>query len=205
MKKPLIIVALLLLLMYTTTSFAHSGRTDGSGGHTNHSTGEYHYHHGYPEHQHLNGVCPYEEKNYKNSDSYGLSITNNDSTHSDIKSDGKSKPNISYDQKIILIYTSIGVLLTIIHIVLVIRSPQTREENPPECKTNRTISFSRIIGAFVCVLFVLSMGLFAYWTIYATTYKIAQYLIQDDVIIMNLLANTPTWFILYCLYKNCKK
>lgn len=44
---------------------AHSGRTDASGGHTNHSTGEYHYHHGFPAHQHddMNGDgkndCPY--------------------------------------------------------------------------------------------------------------------------------------------------
>ena len=32
---------------------AHSGRTDGSGGHTDHSTGEYHYHHGYSAHDHF--------------------------------------------------------------------------------------------------------------------------------------------------------
>jgi hypothetical protein len=34
--------------------------TDGNGGHYNSSTGEYHYHHGYPAHSHTNGVCPYE-------------------------------------------------------------------------------------------------------------------------------------------------
>lgn len=43
-----------------TTSYAHPGRTDSNGGHYNRSTGEYHYHHGYPEHQHPNGVCPYD-------------------------------------------------------------------------------------------------------------------------------------------------
>lgn len=37
----------------------HSGGTDGNGGHYDHSTGEYHYHHGYPAHQHPNGECPY--------------------------------------------------------------------------------------------------------------------------------------------------
>jgi hypothetical protein len=37
----------------------HSGGTDGAGGHYDHSTGEYHYHHGYPAHQHPNGECPY--------------------------------------------------------------------------------------------------------------------------------------------------
>lgn len=54
-----------LLSIIATYSYAHPGRTDGSGGHINHSTGEYHYHHGYSEHQHYDtdgdGVadCPF--------------------------------------------------------------------------------------------------------------------------------------------------
>jgi hypothetical protein len=57
-----------LLSIIATYSYAHPGRTDGSGGHINHSTGEYHYHHGYSEHQHYDmdgdGVddCP---RNFK--------------------------------------------------------------------------------------------------------------------------------------------
>lgn len=39
---------------------AHPGNTDGNGGHWDRSMGEYHYHHGYPAHQHTNGVCPYD-------------------------------------------------------------------------------------------------------------------------------------------------
>ena len=42
-------------------TLAHSGGTDSNGGHYDRSTGEYHYHHGYPAHQHINGVCPYED------------------------------------------------------------------------------------------------------------------------------------------------
>jgi len=42
-----------------TYAYAHSGGTDGSGGHYDHSTGDYHYHHGKPAHDHPNGVCPY--------------------------------------------------------------------------------------------------------------------------------------------------
>ena len=44
---------------------AHPGKTDGSGGHTDHNTDEYHYHHGYPAHYHydMDGDgdldCPY--------------------------------------------------------------------------------------------------------------------------------------------------
>jgi len=45
---------------------AHPGKTDSNGGHTDHETGEYHYHHGYPAHDHYdidgdgNIDCPYE-------------------------------------------------------------------------------------------------------------------------------------------------
>ena len=46
------------------TSFAHSGRTDSSGGHHDYKNksglGSYHYHHGYGPHLHEEGVCPYE-------------------------------------------------------------------------------------------------------------------------------------------------
>ena len=36
----------------STIVFAHSGGTDANGGHYDHSSGEYHYHHGQPAHQH---------------------------------------------------------------------------------------------------------------------------------------------------------
>lgn len=48
----------------TVNTFAHSGRTDSSGGHRDNRNrsglGSYHYHHGYGPHLHPNGVCPYE-------------------------------------------------------------------------------------------------------------------------------------------------
>ena len=40
--------------------FAHPGKTDEYGGHYDWETGEYHYHHGYPVHQHIDGYCPYD-------------------------------------------------------------------------------------------------------------------------------------------------
>ena len=67
MKKYLKIFLLLFcMLLSTIVASAHSGGTDSSGGHTNHSTGEYHYHHGYPAHQHPNGICPYKQSNTEN-------------------------------------------------------------------------------------------------------------------------------------------
>lgn len=58
MKK--IIIVAVVFLCCISVSFAHPGRTDSNGGHYNRSTGEYHYHHGYPEHQHVNNTCPYD-------------------------------------------------------------------------------------------------------------------------------------------------
>lgn len=53
------IIVFLCTLVFSVAASAHPGRTDSQGGHYDHSTGEYHYHHGYPAHQHPNGVCPY--------------------------------------------------------------------------------------------------------------------------------------------------
>lgn len=53
------------LLLLSPAVLAHSGKTDANGGHYDRSTGEYHYHHGYPAHQHYDmdgdGIvdCPY--------------------------------------------------------------------------------------------------------------------------------------------------
>ena len=69
MKKSSLIFALIACLILPTVvlvTSAHSGRTDSRGGHTNHSTGEYHYHHGYSAHDHydIDGDgrkdCPYD-------------------------------------------------------------------------------------------------------------------------------------------------
>ena len=55
----LLSVCLVCLCLLCSAADAHSGRTDANGGHWNRKTGEYHYHHGYPAHQHPGGVCPY--------------------------------------------------------------------------------------------------------------------------------------------------
>ena len=62
--------AILLCILFVSripiTVSAHSGKTDSSGGHTDYSTGDYHYHHGYSAHDHydMNGDgiadCPHD-------------------------------------------------------------------------------------------------------------------------------------------------
>ena len=67
MRKLLRYLPILLVIPYLLlVAFAHPGRTDSRGGHTDHSTGEYHYHHGYSAHDHYDmdgdGIkdCPYD-------------------------------------------------------------------------------------------------------------------------------------------------
>ncbi len=60
--KRFLCLLLCLLLLIPTLVYGHSGRTDANGGHWDRKYGTgYHYHHGYPAHQHPNGVCPYEQ------------------------------------------------------------------------------------------------------------------------------------------------
>lgn len=69
MKKTFSVLFCLLLLFVSAS--AHAGRTDAAGGHWDRSSGTYHYHHGYPAHQHTNGICPYDydDQTGENSDS----------------------------------------------------------------------------------------------------------------------------------------
>lgn len=60
LKRLWIVLFAIPIVFVPFVCLAHPGGTDASGGHYDRSTGEYHYHHGYPAHQHVNGVCPYE-------------------------------------------------------------------------------------------------------------------------------------------------
>ena len=62
--RRLVLSLLFILTLTTQCAFAHSGRTDSSGGHKDNKNksglGYYHYHcGGHPAHLHNNGVCPY--------------------------------------------------------------------------------------------------------------------------------------------------
>ena len=58
--------AILVVVSAVFAVYAHPGRTDSNGGHTVKDTGEYHYHHGYPAHEHRDMDndgsldCPYD-------------------------------------------------------------------------------------------------------------------------------------------------
>ena len=93
MKKKLIILIIIFIIAIPAVVFAHKGRTDSDGGHYDSSTGEYHYHHGYPAHQHINGICPYD---YNDQTAYSTSNPSPTST-----------PSVTtYDSDDYYIYTS---------------------------------------------------------------------------------------------------
>lgn len=56
-RQSLVVLIIVAVILLSVVSFAHPGRTDSKGGH--HDGISYHYHHGYPPHQHTNGLCPY--------------------------------------------------------------------------------------------------------------------------------------------------
>ncbi len=62
----MLLCLMLVLVNLAPTVYAHSGRTDSSGGHKDNKNksglGSYHYHcGGYPAHLHSNGYCPYRD------------------------------------------------------------------------------------------------------------------------------------------------
>ena len=75
MKKIHFILCCILII--TTFAYAHSGRTDSKGGHYNRSTGEYHYHHGYPAHTVCGVNCPYNNIDATNHSSSSSTKTSN--------------------------------------------------------------------------------------------------------------------------------
>lgn len=73
--KKLLCFCLSLLILSAVVAYAHNGRTDYKGGHYDSETSEYHYHHGYPAHNHVNGECPYDFKNRVVSNSSSVSVS----------------------------------------------------------------------------------------------------------------------------------
>lgn len=80
----ILLIALSLVSIQIST-YAHSGRTDSSGGHKDNKNksglGSYHYHcGGYPAHLHTNGVCPYSSSSSSNKSSASTSSSSKSSS-----------------------------------------------------------------------------------------------------------------------------
>lgn len=91
MKRPFLLLFAITFVFpcVLIQTLAHGGQTDSQGGHWDHSTGEYHYHHGYPAHQHENGECLYDFDD-KTGENSGEPSTNHQS----------EKPNHDYEAEL---------------------------------------------------------------------------------------------------------
>lgn len=156
-KKTLLTGSLLLIIALACifNAFAHSGRTDGSGGHRDNQNksglGSYHYHcGGYPAHLHTNGVCPYKSGGNSSSNSSSKTtlddLTNKyvnysrgyDKGYEDGKADGydegydvgyKEGYNNGYDEQTIIIATVLAFVLAIVIIVLIVKFIKNRRRD----------------------------------------------------------------------------
>ena len=128
-----------LVAVLASFTVLHQGRTDSNGGHYDHSTGEYHYHHGYPAHDHydMNGDgivdCPYNFKDKtsnkgntinKGSTSKSESKTNNfsESSNNSVKKQSNTMTFGDVIQTIIFVamysYIAFFVILLPVHLVV---------------------------------------------------------------------------------------
>lgn len=144
MKRIFIIALICLLFVFLSPlniGYAHSGGTDENGGHYDHSTGEYHYHHGYPAHQHPNGKCPYAFDD--NTDTN----TKNYITSDDVDVEGRSKNDINSG------------------------NTQTLEDPEKTISTDRSFASEIIAMAFTSSIFALLLSCFPFLFIILITMR----------------------------------
>lgn len=95
-----IVLMIIAVVSISLNTYAHSGRTDSSGGHKDNQNksglGSYHYHcGGHPAHLHPNGVCPYATTGAKQTTSSGSSSNSKTET----KSNTSTKTNTNSNTK----------------------------------------------------------------------------------------------------------
>lgn len=104
------------LFILPNLAFAHPGSLDENGGHYDHSTGEYHYHHGYPAHEHYDidgdGIvdCPYnfDDRTGENSGPSSASRENdNGRTYTTVIKNSEPKDKPSFWKDLLIIYISL--------------------------------------------------------------------------------------------------
>lgn len=115
---------LALIIICSFGMLFHPGRTDEDGGHTDHSTGEYHYHHGYPAHQHPDGVCPYENEEpiYTHHESTNSAATTSRSSVNTEKGSRATKEKEPWWQKALWVispFAFVGVSMAVVKGIMV--------------------------------------------------------------------------------------
>lgn len=103
-KIILILFIVLSVILIGANSYAHSGRTDSSGGHKDNKNksglGSYHYHcGGHPAHLHTNGVCPYSSSSSSSKSNKSSSSSSSKKSTSSSSSKSSSSTSSSSSSK----------------------------------------------------------------------------------------------------------
>lgn len=140
--RSLVLVPLLALACLSVV-FAHPGKTDADGGHYNRSTGEYHYHHGYPEHQHPNGECPYDFDDQTGINS-GSSSTGSSSNLPPVRRSYSSEKSANTSSESDVMATLVSIVVPALVFIFILKAlfshPRKPKEPPkPSQPSTRTI------------------------------------------------------------------
>lgn len=184
LKKALLMILIISVIAgsLAVIAFAHPGRTDGSGGHYDQSTGEYHYHHGHPAHDHINGICP-----YKKSDE-------TERVHVVLDNNAEDKPNAA-----LYFLISVAVIVVIVAVVLIclhVNDKRKVGDNVTNGKDENVRVVRAVLLAILCValwfvLYLLVGTILA--IIFALLCKIP--IIRDVV----MWLASVYWFVLVCV------
>lgn len=95
----IIVAFTMIIMLFGINSYAHSGKTDSSGGHKDNKNvsglGSYHYHcGGHPAHLHTNGICPYSST-YTNKSNSSSNSNNSKKTSTSSNNKGSSSTQSS--------------------------------------------------------------------------------------------------------------
>lgn len=132
--KKLVIVFLVILFLFSSAllALAHPGNTDIRGGHRDSDTGRYHYHHGYPAHQHPNGECPYDFEDKTASTDLGSSGIVS-SSFDELKQQSSLNELKSLSERR-LIYIIILCVILVTFFIILIRTNNKKNETEEELK-----------------------------------------------------------------------
>lgn len=112
-----------LVAALASITVLHKGRTDANGGHYNHSTGEYHYHHGYSAHDHYDmdgdGIvdCPYDFKDntsHKGNTSNKNNTSNNSNTSKSERETNKAPESSDNSAKEPKIKDALSIIIVVV-------------------------------------------------------------------------------------------
>ena len=147
------IIIILLLSVLALDVSAHPGRTDANGGHHDRTSGGYHYHHGYPAHQHTDGSCPYsfddatedsspysgtssntQSKHDENMDRLKIEKDEKDEDRKEQQDEGNTKSRID---NILVIILVVVVIFIISGIIPLLKSERIRREQQRKWQEER--------------------------------------------------------------------